>query len=57
MVNHLPVHDIEIEGTNGRPNNGVQEFHKPDWTLMSPQGLMAVLQIAVSVFTKVWDHW
>lgn len=42
-----PIHDIEeIGGT-------VSGFHPPDWTLVSPQGLMAVLQMSVTVFTKV----
>ncbi|XP_021342400.1 serine/threonine-protein kinase 36-like isoform X3 [Mizuhopecten yessoensis] len=41
-----PIHDIEEEG------GPVSGFHSPDWTLVSPQGLMAVLQMSVTVFTK-----
>ncbi|KAL8605032.1 hypothetical protein ACOMHN_018834 [Nucella lapillus] len=52
--NHLPIHDIEVgEGQQGgEGESAAGEFAAPDWDLMSPQGLMAVLQIAVSVFTK-----
>ena len=50
-TNHLPIHDIEVEGYG--EVDVPKEFIPPDWDLMSPQGLMAVLQIAVSVFTKV----
>ncbi|XP_076434866.1 serine/threonine-protein kinase 36-like isoform X2 [Babylonia areolata] len=49
-TDHLPIHDIEVEGQGS--GVGQAEFSAPDWDLMSPQGLMAVLQIAVSVFTK-----
>lgn len=42
-----PIHDIDQEGEH------VVGFNPPDWTLVSPQGLMAVLQMAVTVFTKV----
>lgn len=42
-----PIHDIETEAQIAAG------FQPPDWTLVSPQGLMAVLQIAVTVFTKV----
>ena len=42
-----PIHDIDQEGENDIG------FNPPDWTLVSPQGLMAVLQMAVTVFTKV----
>lgn len=51
----MPIHDIEADTEVSRG------FHPPDWTLLSPQGLMAVLQMAVTVFTKVgprdfaWD--
>lgn len=41
-----PIHDIETEA------QVAAGFQPPDWTLVSPQGLMAVLQIAVTVFTK-----
>ena len=50
-TNHLPIHDIEVDGHG--EGEAHKEFIPPDWDLMSPQGLMAVLQIAVSVFTKV----
>ncbi|KAL5015967.1 hypothetical protein ScPMuIL_005556 [Solemya velum] len=42
----MPIHDIEADSEVSRG------FHPPDWTLVSPQGLMAVLQMAVTVFTK-----
>ncbi|XP_053375553.1 serine/threonine-protein kinase 36-like isoform X2 [Mercenaria mercenaria] len=42
----LPIHDIE---TDMEAQKG---FHEPDWSLVSPQGLMAVLQMSVTVFTK-----
>nr|KAG5700609.1 hypothetical protein BaRGS_015405 [Batillaria attramentaria] len=52
----LPIHDIEVDG-HGDGEDGRGGFSPPDWDLMSPQGLMAVLQIAVTVFTKVsWDR-
>ncbi|KAK3094442.1 hypothetical protein FSP39_001787 [Pinctada imbricata] len=41
-----PIHDIEMDVEE------IRGFHPPDWTLVSPQGLMAVLQMAVTVFTK-----
>ncbi|KAK7488222.1 hypothetical protein BaRGS_00020529 [Batillaria attramentaria] len=47
----LPIHDIEVDG-HGDGEVGRGGFSPPDWDLMSPQGLMAVLQIAVTVFTK-----
>ncbi|CAL1543188.1 unnamed protein product [Lymnaea stagnalis] len=45
----MPVHDIEgkIELVEES-----QKFITPEWSLISPQGLMASLQMAVSVFTK-----
>ena len=43
----MPIHDIEEEGGH------IKGFQVPDWTLVSPQGLMAVLQMSVTVFTKV----
>lgn len=43
----MPVEDMEAEGESTVP------FEPPDWALMSPQGLMAVLQLSVSVFSKV----
>ena len=42
-----PIHDIDTD-TQAAPG-----FHEPDWSLVSPQGLMAVLQMSVTVFTKV----
>ncbi|XP_064613402.1 LOW QUALITY PROTEIN: serine/threonine-protein kinase 36-like [Liolophura sinensis] len=42
----MPVEDMETEGESTVP------FEPPDWALMSPQGLMAVLQMSVSVFSK-----
>lgn len=52
LNSYLPIHDIEAEDLEEKAD--VQrQFSPPDWDLMSPQGLMAVLQIAVAVFTKV----
>lgn len=46
----LPVHDIEGE----HPAEGVEgHFPPPDLNLMSYQGLMATMNIAISIFTKV----
>lgn len=42
----LPIHDIETDA------EALKGFHEPDWSLVSPQGLMAVLQMSVTVFTK-----
>ncbi|KAL4223174.1 Serine/threonine-protein kinase 36 [Mactra antiquata] len=42
----LPIHDIETD------TEALKGFHEPDWSLVSPQGLMAVLQMSVTVFTK-----
>ncbi|ESO97940.1 hypothetical protein LOTGIDRAFT_153051 [Lottia gigantea] len=44
---NLPIHDIEGEG-----KITIDGFSPPDWNLVSPQGVMAVLQMAVTVFTK-----
>ncbi|PVD31308.1 hypothetical protein C0Q70_06720 [Pomacea canaliculata] len=46
---NLPIHDIEVEGQDEKKT---WEFIPPGWDLLSPQGLMAALQIAISVFTK-----
>ena len=43
----MPIHDIETEPDTHKG------FSEPDWSLISPQGLMAVLQMSVTVFTKV----
>ena len=43
----MPIHDIEIDV------EAQKGFRDPDWSLVSPQGLMAVLQMSVTVFTKV----
>ena len=54
----MPVHDIELTG--GPPADGEQalaKFISPEWSLISPQGLMASLQMAVTVFTKVSAFW
>lgn len=40
-----PIHDLETSLEGGI-------FQKPDWTLISPQGLLAALQMSVIVFTK-----
>ena len=46
------MHDMELDGENG-------QFKEPDWALLSFQGLLGVLTLAVSVFTKVGKrvHW
>lgn len=41
-----PIHDLETSLEGG-------VFQKPDWTLISPQGVVAALQMSVNVFTKV----
>ena len=41
-----PIYDLETSLEGG-------VFQKPDWTLISPQGLVAALQMSVNVFTKV----
>ncbi|XP_041347923.1 serine/threonine-protein kinase 36-like isoform X2 [Gigantopelta aegis] len=46
VASNMPIHDMETEG------EVVTSFSPPDWNLVSPQGLMAVLQMAVSVFAK-----
>ncbi|KAK3796590.1 hypothetical protein RRG08_057839 [Elysia crispata] len=49
----MPVHDIEVTGGGGgEGDQGLVKFSTPDWSLISPQGLMASLQMAVTVFTK-----
>lgn len=40
-----PIHDLETSLEGG-------VFQKPDWTLISPQGVVAALQMSVNVFTK-----
>ncbi|XP_052245877.1 serine/threonine-protein kinase 36-like isoform X2 [Dreissena polymorpha] len=42
----MPIHDIESDA------EAQKGFRDPDWSLVSPQGLMAVLQMSVTVFTK-----
>ncbi|XP_036360103.1 serine/threonine-protein kinase 36-like isoform X1 [Octopus sinensis] len=44
--NNRPIHDLET-------SLDANHFQKPDWSLVSPQGLVATLEIAVNVFTKV----
>ncbi|RUS86279.1 hypothetical protein EGW08_005971, partial [Elysia chlorotica] len=51
----MPVHDIEFTVRSsgaGDTGPGSAKFSAPDWSLISPQGLMASLQMAVTVFTK-----
>ncbi|XP_046556063.1 serine/threonine-protein kinase 36-like isoform X1 [Haliotis rubra] len=43
---NMPIHDIEADG------DSAPGFVPPNWGLVSPQGLMAALQMAVSVFAK-----
>ncbi|XP_059141268.1 serine/threonine-protein kinase 36-like [Physella acuta] len=45
----MPLQDMEGK-TDGLMAS--QKFLAPDWSLISPQGLMASLQMAVTVFTK-----
>ena len=40
------IHDMEVDGENVLTK-------QPDWALLSFQGLLGVLTLAVSVFTKV----
>ncbi|XP_074643571.1 serine/threonine-protein kinase 36-like [Tubulanus polymorphus] len=44
-----PIHDIEAD-------EQIDVTCMPDWGLISPQGLLASLQLAVSVFTKESHH-
>ena len=46
----MPLLDIE---SDDKQENTQRDFPLPDWGLMSPRGMMAALQLAVSVFTKV----
>ncbi|XP_064647326.1 serine/threonine-protein kinase 36-like isoform X2 [Lineus longissimus] len=48
---NMPIHDIEVE--ENADNVGVLI---PDWSLISPQGVLSALQLAVSVFTKESYH-
>ena len=45
---HMPIHDIEL----GEEQSGNKEFLQPDWGLLSFQGLLGALTVAVNVFTK-----
>lgn len=46
----MPIHDID--GVDNKTQSS-EQFLPPEWSLISPQGLMASLQMAVTVFTKV----
>ena len=46
----MPLHDIEGEE---QQQVATPSYQTPDWGLLSFQGLMSALQLAVSVFTKV----
>lgn len=43
----MPIHNIETNTEEGGMTS------EPDWALLSFQGLLGVLQLAVTVFTKV----
>ncbi|GAB1598160.1 serine/threonine-protein kinase 36-like [Argonauta hians] len=45
-LNNQPIHDLDT-------SFDANHFQKPDWSLVSPQGIVATLEIAVTVFTKV----
>ena len=45
----MPIHELEADVLD---HNAV--FPIPDWKLMSFQGLLGALNLAVTVFTKVW---
>ncbi|BFZ18847.1 hypothetical protein BsWGS_21886 [Bradybaena similaris] len=47
--NEMPIHDID--GVDNQTQSS-EQFLPPEWSLISPQGLMASLQMAVTVFTK-----
>ena len=54
----LPLQDLEQEDGElpTLTEANTTHFHTPDWALISFQGLMASLHIAVSVFTKVGHY-
>ena len=52
----MPLHDMETR-VSEEAMRASAKFSPPDWALVSPQGLMASLQMAVAVFTKVWKYY
>lgn len=46
----LHIHDIEEDGTSVKPPTTKLN---PEWDLMSPTGVIATVQLAVGIFTKV----
>ena len=47
----MPLHDIESEGFEVAMTSA--RCITPDWTLLSFSGLVAMLQMAIVIFTKV----
>ena len=47
LQNSVRVQDIEVEGQTE------DDDLEPDWSLLSFEALLGILQIAVQVFTKV----
>ena len=47
----MPLHDIESEGFEVAMTSA--RCVTPDWTLLSFSGLVAMLQMAIVIFTKV----
>ena len=51
-----PIHDIELDAPEDEQTQtqlNATTFPEPDWSLISFQGLLGVLQIAVTIFTRV----
>ena len=48
----MPLHDIEMDGFEVAMTSA--RSVTPDWSLLSFSGLVAMLHMAVVVFTKVW---
>ena len=49
-ASELHIHDMEDEGASVKPP---ATKPKPDWDIMSPTGVIATIQLAVGIFTKV----
>ena len=52
---HVPLFNLEndVTATSASPPQDETMTSPPDWGLLSMQGLLGALQLAVSVFTKV----
>lgn len=52
-ASELHIHDMEDEGASVKPP---ATKPNPEWDLMSPTGVIATVQLAVGIFTKVGIH-